>query len=147
VVPGLGRECDPPGIGLGIGDEFGRSLYREILADQQQVGNLRHDRHRFQRGRVEIELLVERDVAGDRRGLGREQRVAVGLGGIDRLGADIAAPAASVLDHEGLAELLLKLCGNDAGYGIDSAPRRCAHDDPHGVIGIVRGGIRLCQRG
>jgi len=66
---------------------------------------------------------------------------------IDRLGADVAAPAASVLDHEGLAELLLKSCGNDAGDGIDSAPCRCAHDDPHGVIGIVRGGIRLCQRG
>ena len=65
---------------------------------------MRHDRDRLELGRVEVELLVEEDIGGDRRGLRGHQRIAVGLGTIDGFGAEIAAGAAAVLDHDRLPE-------------------------------------------
>jgi len=101
---------------------------------------------RLERRRIEIELLVEGDIAGDRRELRREQRVAVGFGAIDRLGADIAAGAAAVLDHERLAQMLLEAGGENSRHGIDAAAGGHADDDFHRSIGIVGGRVLLSER-
>ena len=77
----------------------------------------------------------------------RQQRVAVGLGGVDRLGADIAAGAAAVLDHERLAEPLLKPGREDSRHGVDAAAGRFADDDLDRPIGIIGGRILLCGAG
>ena len=111
------------------------------VGDQRDRGEVGHGIH--------LQGFAENaGVDRDRADVAEEDGVPIGRRLRGFLRANDAAGAGTVLDHEGLAELLLKLCGNDAGDGIDSAPRRCAHDDPHGVIGIVRGGpVRLRQGG
>jgi len=81
------------------------------------------------------------------RGIGEEQRVAVGRGARDRLGADVAARARAVLDDHRLAELGLELRLQDAGDEVDQAAGRIRHDNgdrPRGKA--LRGGAERGER-
>src|SRR5712672_877502 len=139
----LRREIELVRIGARIGDEFLHGLGGKIRAHRQGVGDRGHDRDRQECGRVEIQLLVEQGVDGERRGLRGEQRVAVGLGGVNRLGPDIAGKPAAVLDHHRLAQALAQAVSHDAGDGIDAPAGRHADDDLDDRGGIIRGRIRL----
>ena len=70
-----------------------------------------------------------------RRGIGEAERVAVGGGVRDRFGAEIAAGAGAVLDHELLAEPLTKLLRHDAGDNVGAAAGRERHDQMDRPLG------------
>ena len=99
--------------------------------------------------RIEAQGLVEQRMGGERPGLRREQRVAVGLGGGDIGGAERAAGAGSVLDDHRLAPALLQLVGDDARREIGPAARRRRDDDAHRVVRVAGGrvlGLRVRRR-
>ncbi len=95
------------GIGARVGDELRQRARRHLrIGEQHQrhVGELGDRRQRRQR--IERHLhqeLVDDEVVGR----GDQDRVAVGLGARDFLGADVAGRAGLGLDHELLAEPLL----------------------------------------
>ena len=64
-----------------------------------------------------------------RAGVGEPERIAVRLGTRDLLGADAAAAADAVLDHELLAEPLAELLRDDAGDGVGAAAGGERHDE------------------
>ena len=95
--------------------------------------------------RIEIELLHlrrQRDV-----GAGREQqRVAVRRGGRDLAGAERAAGARAVLDHEGLAELGGQMLRAEPRHHVGVAAGAERHDDGHRPGRPVRGVKRPGER-
>ena len=93
--------------------------------------------------RIEAELGKEA-LADHQRPLRRgEQRVAVGLGAIDDLGAEILRGARPVLDHHRLAEFRRQMLGEDARHQIAVGAGRQRHDDADraGRIGLRGGGV------
>jgi hypothetical protein len=109
VGPGAGatrRHVDFSGIGFGICDEFRNRLgwNRWVHHHDERRAYDACDR-RDVTDEIEIELVVERRV--DRVPCANnEQRVAVGRGTHNRLGADIAAATRPVVDNKLLAEAL-----------------------------------------
>ena len=92
-----------------------------------------------------IEVVVERGIeeAVDRERQRPDQdRVAIGVGARDRLGADIAAGAALVLDHHLLAPERGEPVGEDAGDRVGSASRRERNDQANDAARPA-----LCARG
>ena len=90
------------------------------------------------------QLLVQRLVDGER-GRGRhQQRVAVGLGFGDLLGAERGAGARLVLDDDGRVKPALDLVGDQPAEKIGGAAGRIRHDHLDGTAGI--GGLRLRGR-
>jgi hypothetical protein len=88
---------------------------------------------------VGIETWIDRHRAG----VTEQERVAVGLGLGDRPGAERAAGAAAVVDHDVLLERDRKLFRNDASDRIDAAARRERHDKRDGPR---RPALRRCGR-
>ena len=76
-----------------------------------------------------VEVLVDRHRAVSR----YEQRVAVRRRLRHRVGADIAAGAAAVLDDERLTESLLQPLRKRAADDVRGRARRVRNDDPHGL--------------
>jgi len=68
-----------------------------------------------------------------------EQRVAVGGRFCHELGADHAAGAAAVVDHDLLAEAVAELDGDQAPDHVVAAARRERNDHPHRTGGIILG--------
>ena len=132
------------GIGLDVGEEFLAVFGREIRPHHQHVRNLREHRDDLEALHLVVHLLVEIAVDRERRARRRHQRVAVGRRVIHGLGADIAAGAGTVLDHEGLPELLAQALRHDPGRGIDTAACRDVDDNPDRLVGIV--GLRVGRR-
>ena len=94
--------------------------------------------HRIKR-QARIEELVDAGSA-DR---AHVQRVAIGVGLGDRLGADIATRAGAVFHHAGLAQQRGETLGHDARGDIGRPATGEAHDDAHGARGSpLRGGRR-----
>ena len=98
------------GLRLRQRDQLAHVLDRQLRRHRQRVG---HDSDQADRReilhRVVGELGID-DGVGDVRGRGRHaERVAVGRGLGDRIGADGAAGAGAVLDHDGLPEPLAEL--------------------------------------
>ncbi len=92
--------------------------------------------HADQRDRREVgdRVVAERGVekaVGRVRHRGDEERVAVGLGLGDRLGADIGAGAGLVLDHDLLAPDLGEPMADDAGDRVGGAAGHERNDEPH----------------
>ena len=73
--------------------------------------------------------------------------VAVGRRIDHRLGADIAAGAGAVLDHELLAEMVRQPVAQNAGDDVVRAAGREAHDQVHGPFGILGLRRRRCRQG
>ena len=143
----LRAEIDLARIGLGIGDQLGHGVRRKFRPHHQRVRDRGHDRQRLERGRIEVELLVNDHVGRQRRRLRRQQRVAVGLGLGHRLGAEIAAGAGPVLHHERLAPHLRQPVGDHAGDDVDAAAGRSGDDDLDRAVGIARLGLGEGWRG
>jgi hypothetical protein len=136
-----------PGIGFGVSDEFGERLRRYRRIDQH------HHRHADDAGdrrdvadEIEVQFFVERGV--DRvRDRCQQQRVSVGSGVHDRLGADIAAGAGAVLDHEGLPEMVGQPLADQARGDVDATPGGETGDDFRRPCRIIERGRRLRQDG
>ena len=129
-MPGLARAC---------------AMKASMLVDRERRVHHQHadaahgagDRHDVAQ-EIELQIVVERGAGGVGHADG-EQRVAVGRGAHDRLGADVAARAGTVLDHERLAELLRERLRDDPHKDVDRAAGRKADDDAHRP---VRPGLR-----
>ena len=96
--------------------------------------------------RIEAELLHlrrQRDV-GDGR---EQQRVAVRRGGRDLAGAERAAGARTVLDHEGLAELGGQVLRAEPRHHVGVAAGAERHDHGHRPGRPIRGAERAGERG
>jgi hypothetical protein len=64
-------------------------------------------------------------------GAADQQGVAIRIGARDRLGADIGAAAAFVLDDDLLAPDFGQRIGDDAGDRVGRSSRRIGHHEPH----------------
>ena len=107
------------GTGMGVGERLLLRIGDELRDRVHRHGRM-HDQHLAVAGRSEIgrrsllqverQLLVHRRIGGQRAGQDDQQRVAIGRGLRDRLGADIAAGAGAVLQDEGLLEASPTAC-------------------------------------
>src|SRR5262249_26659197 len=79
---------------------------------------------------IEIEVLVERCV-GRAGGAALEERVSVGRRAYNRLGADIAAAARTVLDDERLAEALRQPLAHQTGDDVSRSAGSEWHDQTY----------------
>jgi len=107
----------------------------------QDIRQLRHDGDRHELSGIKAELGKEA-LADHQRSLRRgQERVAVGLGAVDELGAEVLRRARAVLDHHRLAEFRGELLRQDARHQIAvGAGRQRHHDaDRAGRIGLRRG--------
>ena len=131
-----GAILDIAGLGLGKRDEFLDRLGRQIRIDRERVWARCEQRDRRKRLQRVVGQLVERRVDRMRDG-DDQQRVAVGRCFRHQLGADDAAGAGLVLDHELLAEPLAELRADDARQNVVEPARRERHDHPHRLVRIV----------
>ena len=113
-----------PGLSFAYCEELGQRLERLLRVRHQ------HDRHRRdQADRREVALHVERRLDAERR-IDRDlvrcdqQRVAVGRRARHDIGADVAARARLVVDHDGLVEDLRQARCERAGEDVVAAAWR-----------------------
>ena len=124
-------------LGAGARDQVldrADARFRACHQHQSRTGDLGDGR--------EILLSVERQAFVKRRrdrGAGGvlQDRVAVGRGLGDRIGAKDAAGAGFVFDDHRLADLLRQLHAHEAGQHVDRAARRERHDQADGAVGIA----------
>src|SRR5262245_16466365 len=112
------RHANLARISLGVGDELGNCLHwyrwmdfhdKRRTGDAGDGGNITDE--------IEIKLIVEGRV--DRvAGEDQKERMAVRLRPHDRLGANIAARARSIVDYESLAEPLRELLSDQTSHSI-----------------------------
>ena len=99
--------------------------------------------------RIVVELGLHERVDGERAVRAGEQRVAVGRRARRHLGAEAAARAGAVLDHEGLAERLAHALAAQPRDEVRIAAGRERHDHAHRLVRIGGvGGARQsgCER-
>ncbi len=122
------------GIGLGVGDQVGDRLHRQVVVDQEDRGHRERRRDRRQvLQRIERQRL-QAGQDGDG-GIARpHQRVAVGGGLGDLVGADGARIAGDVLDDHRLAPGLGEFLREHAAGDVGGAAGGEAHDQPHRLL-------------
>ena len=140
---------DPDGVSRGFhpGQQFLEILRRQIRrrrkrrsggVDQADGGEILD--------RIELEIRIKRH-ARRQRHLMDHERVAVGRGTGAARGADHAAGAADVFDHDRLAERLLHAVLQDARDRVGRAARRERHQQRDGTVGIgLRRSGAGCQK-
>jgi hypothetical protein len=108
------------GIGLGLRDEFADRARRERRIDDQQLGTVGYfgDGDKIPR-RVVVAVSRHSRQHRKRAHIAEQQRVAVGFGIGDRLGADHAAAADAVLDDHVLLERGRHVLRHQARHDID----------------------------
>src|SRR5262245_27276820 len=125
------RHANLARISLGVGDELGNCFhwYRWMdLHDKRRTGDAGDSCNIADE--IETKLIVEGRV--DRvAGEDQKKRIAVRLRPHDRLRADIAARARSIVDDELLAQPLRELLSNQTSYCVGRTARRVADDDAH----------------
>jgi hypothetical protein len=114
--------------------ELDARLLREQFGRQVRG---RADALRAELERVVRQLGVEVLVDDQRRRRRREQRVAVGIGLVGGLAADVAARARAVFDDDGLSPFARQELGHDARHGIGGPAGREWHDDLDRAAGII----------
>ncbi|MCY1551048.1 hypothetical protein D9M68_873510 [compost metagenome] len=107
------------------------------------VGRMRHQQERAPGGeahgrevllRIETQLALVEAAVHDERIHRYQEGVAVGRGARYFFGADIAAGARQVFDHDGLAERLGQAGRQLAGDQVDTRARRERHDQRDGAL-------------
>src|SRR5262249_11207430 len=116
---------------LGIGDELGNRLSRDrwIYRHDKWCADNASD-WRDMADEIVFELVVEGSIAPVPCA-NNEQRVAVGRGTHDRLGADIAAATRPVVDNKLLAEALRQRLTYQAREDVARTRRSEGHDQMH----------------
>ncbi len=141
----LGPERDFARTRPHVIDELLDRVDRQVLAHDHHVGRGGDQRKRNELLRLVGELPIERLVDRKRPGRAHQQRVAVGLGMIGGIGADIAAGAGLVLHHHRLAPLGRQLVAEDARQHVIGAAAGEGDDETDGTGG--EGGLREDGRG
>jgi hypothetical protein len=95
--------------------------------------------------RVVAELRLHERIDGERAVRAGEQRIAVRGGARRHLGAETAARAGAVLDHEGLAERLAHAFAAQSRDEVRIAASRERHDHAHRPVRI--GGVSGARKG
>ena len=123
-------------------DIFGEALRRQLVVYDEDERCAGDGRDRLEvLDRVERKLRIEARVDRLRARIGHEQRVAVGRGLRDRVGADDAARAGAILDHDGLAPLLAQQLPDLAREHVGRAARRLRDDQ---LDDLRRERLRCC---
>src|SRR6266700_5393944 len=115
----------------------------------EHVGSERHQADRLEiLQRIVGDALVEARV-GDEAGTSKQQRGAVVCRFRSSFCPDVSVRASAVFNHEGLAQALGQLLGEDAPRGVDAPTGRKRQDDAHWALGIGMFAARgtLCDRG
>ena len=145
---GAGRtEIDLAGIGLGVRNQFSDGFRRERGIHHQRVRRIADQADRREiLARIVADALVERGPDRERAGVTQHQRVAVGLALGDRAGADSAAGAGAVVDHDLFTEQLTHLVGDAAADDRGRAARRKGNDERDRARRIVlrAGAVETC---
>ena len=132
---------------LGVGDELLQVLGRIARMDGDHVGADGDEGDRAQVALLEAPVLRGGHVGGKARGR-RQQRVAVRRGAGHRLGRDVAAGAAAVLDHEAVLEAVFELGRNQPRDHVGEPAGR--EGDDHGDvlrrIGLRERGLRQTRQ-
>jgi hypothetical protein len=87
--------------------------------------------------RVVARILVQRGTDRERAGVAQQQRVTIGIAFRDRFGADGAAGAGTVVDHDLLAEQFAHLVGDAAADDRGAAAGRKWNHQRDRAGGIV----------
>ena len=141
------REIQLVRIGLQIGDEIGDIVRRHGRIDDQQIRN--EGRHRDRREilpHIERQCFIQVRVGGERAACRHQQRVAVGIGLCDRIGADVAAGAAAIFDDHRLAEAFGERLRDNPGGDVGASPCGEADDHPDRLCRPGGLGMRLPQQ-
>ena len=139
------------GLGLGQRDQLGDVVHREPRIDHQHIGRGadHHDRREIL-DRIVRQVSAQTHRHRVRARGGDADRVAVGRRLGDRVGADIAAGADPVVDHDLLAQPGPQPLRQDARDDVGAAAGRERHDQPDrpvrpGSVAGLRGGGARCQ--
>jgi hypothetical protein len=136
-----GAERDRSRLCLGVRDELLNGLPGAFLRHDHDIGAGADHQHRGKvLGRVERQVRKDRRRNGERGGMG-ENAVAVRVGLGDLTGAERAAGADAIFDHDGLAEFRRKPVEHQPRHHVGGAA--CA--ERNGRLDQVRGPvIRRC---
>jgi hypothetical protein len=119
------------------GEEFRHGVGAEAAVADQAHRHVGEEADGLEAGeRVKAGVLEQRWRRGDA-DVVRQQRVAVGRGAGDGLGADVAAAAADVLDGHGLVQLAPQGVGEDPRDDVAAAARGVGRDQRDGAVGVA----------
>lgn len=120
------------GVLLRVGGELGQRVDRQILANHENVGRIRHDRDRgkvLQRAVIQVGIQCRRTREAARVHQQQIQAVGIGLGHEGR--PDVAVGTRAVLDQHRLAPCLGQVLRHQARQYVRGAARGIGHDDAH----------------
>ncbi len=122
---------DLAGGPLRRGDDVGDGALLNARMDDQHIGHDGGEEDRPEGLHGVVGQAREEARIGGVGARVEEDRVAIGLGGRHRIGADRAAGAAAVLDDEAAAGQGRELLEEDAADRVGAAAGRIGHDDAH----------------
>ena len=127
-----------PGLFLRQRDQVGDRAHRQrrVHAYDQGAGGDEADRGEIL-ARVVADIAVERRIDGQRAGAAEPQRVAVGHALGDLAGGDAAACAATIFDHDLLAQRLAHFLGGGPRHEVVAAAGRVGNDQGDGPARII----------
>ena len=131
---------------LGLFDQVGNRADRRFRIDHDDIRHRADEPDRCEVLAFIAGVLGEAERDGQRR-IGAEQdRVAVRRALRDRAGADRAAGAAAVVDHDRLLERVAQLVGDGAGDDAGAAARRERNDQRDRLCRIILRAARFRER-
>ena len=134
----LAAEGDLSGIGFDVGNQLLERVRRQLLAHDRDIGHRANQRERHKLKRFVGELSIQALVDRERSRRAQQQRVTVRLGLVGQIGADIAAGAGPILDHDRLLPSCLQLLANDASQHVIDAAAWEGDDEFYRAGGKVR---------
>ncbi len=138
-------EVDLAGVGLGVGNELGDRVHRQLRIGDQEIGAGREQCDRREiLDRVIADVGVDRGSDREGRGVAEHQRIAVGFGACGRFGADGAARPGTIVDDDALIKTDRQLLGGEACHGVGRPAGGERHDH---LDDAARVGLRIGAAG
>jgi cytochrome o ubiquinol oxidase subunit 1 len=128
-------EVEPVALGLRQIDEFRHGLHAEAGGRDHHFRRLHREDHGLQIARPDVRHFLQRRRDGERPGAGQRDRVAIGRGLCDHVGAIDAAGAAAIVDDDRLAQRLRHGLRENARDDVGRAARGERHDEADGTFG------------
>jgi hypothetical protein len=132
------RVVELAGVRLGVLDELGERVHRQVLVHDEHVRRLRGEGHGLETlDRIPLQVLEQRGIGRVVAGVGEQEGVPVRLGTRHLAGGDVAAGATLVVDDDLLAEFLGQALGEQARGEVRRPARRGGHHQRHGPARVV----------